>query len=76
MRESVKVREDIIKDKNLTPNEFRIYSYLLFLEEDDVVDIKELSENFNMTTKEIIKSITRLAELGYTVDIEYLNQIR
>lgn len=73
MREVIAVREDIIKDKNITSIDYRVYTYLLSLEREDVINLDKIAKELNLDVKQVMKSIIRLAELGYTADIECLN---
>lgn len=74
MREVIAVREDIIIDRNITSIDYRVYTYLLSLEKEETIDIDKIARELNLVeTKQVIKSITRLAELGYTADLECLN---
>ncbi|MCI9110281.1 hypothetical protein [uncultured Clostridium sp.] len=73
MRETVAIREDIIKDKNVTSEDYRLYTYLLFLERKENVDVEKIAKELSVNSKQVLKSIVRLAELGYTRDLECLN---
>lgn len=70
MREAVAIREDITRDTNISPEEYRVYSYLLLLEKDDAINIDKIAIELNLDINKVMKSIIRLAELGYTTDIE------
>ena len=73
MREVVAIREDITRDTNILSEDYRVYSYLLLLEKDDAINLDEIAKELNLDVKQAMKSIIRLAELGYTADLECLN---
>lgn len=73
MREVIAVREDIIKDKNITSEDYRVYTYLLSLERKETIDVEQIAIDLNLDINQAMKSIIRLAELGYTADLECLN---
>lgn len=74
MRDVIAIREDITRDTNISPEDYRVYSYLLLLEKDDVINLDKIARELNLVeTKQVMKSIIRLAELGYTADLECLN---
>lgn len=70
MRQVVKVREGIIKDKNVTDEDYRVYTYLLTLEKFNVADIEEIAQQLKLTEKQVIKSIIALKALGYAEDLK------
>ena len=73
MREVVAIREDITRDTNILSEDYRVYSYLLLLEKDDAINLDKIARELNLVeTKQVMKSIIRLAELGYTADLECL----
>lgn len=73
MREAVAIREDITRDTNISPEQYRVYSYLLLLEKEETINIDRIAKELNLDTNQVMKSIIRLAELGYTADLECLN---
>ena len=73
MREVVAIREDITKDINITPEEYRVYSYLRLLEKKDTINVDQIARDLNLTINQVMKCIIRLAELGYTADLECLS---
>ncbi len=73
MREVVAIREDITRDTNISPEEYRVYSYLRLLEKKDTIDVEQISKDLNLTINRVMKCIIRLAELGYTTDLECLS---
>lgn len=73
MRDVIAIREDITRDTNISPEEYRVYSYLLLLEKEETIDIDKIATELNLSKKQAMKSIIRLAELGYTADLECLN---
>lgn len=73
MREVVAIREDITKDINITPEEYRVYSYLRLLEKKDTINVDQIARDLNLTINQVMKCIIRLAELGYTTDLECLS---
>lgn len=73
MREVVAIREDITRDTNISPEEYRVYSYLLLLEKEETIDIDKIATELNLSKKQVMKCIIRLAELGYTTDLECLS---
>ena len=60
---------ELIKDKNITANEFRIYTYLLSLYNSkkscSYPSLEVISEKLGICLTTVKKSIKRLAELGY-----------
>lgn len=73
MREAVAIREDITKDINITPEEYRVYSYLRLLEKADTINVDQIAKDLNLTINQVMKCIIRLAESGYTTDLECLS---
>lgn len=73
MREAVAIREDITRDTNISPEEYRVYSYLRLLEKTDTIDVDQIAKDLNLTINQVMKCIIRLAELGYTTDLECLS---
>lgn len=73
MRETVAIREDITRDTNISPEEYRVYSYLRLLEKTDTIDVDQIAKDLNLTINQVMKCIIRLAELGYTTDLECLS---
>ena len=73
MRETVAIREDITRDTNISPEEYRVYSYLRLLEKADTIDVDQIAKDLNLTINQVMKCIIRLAELGYTTDLECLS---
>ncbi|MBS6502588.1 MAG: helix-turn-helix domain-containing protein [Clostridium sp.] len=67
----LKLSHEIIKDKNITSNEFRIYTYLLSLYNEEkqcsFPSIETMSRDTNISIATVKKSIKRLAELEYIV---------
>lgn len=72
MREAVAIREDITRDTNISPEEYRVYSYLLLLEKEEVINVDQIAKELNLSNKQVMKSIIRLSELGYMADLECL----
>ena len=70
MRKNIRINKKVLSDKNLTSEDFRVYSYLLMLEKHEIIDVEEMSNLMKLSIKKIKKSIERLAELGYTADLE------
>ena len=73
MREVIAIREDITRDTNISPEEYRVYSYLRLLEKTDTIDVEQIAKELNLTINQVMKCIIRLAELGYTTDLECLS---
>lgn len=73
MREAVAIREDITRDTNISSEQYRVYSYLLLLEKEETINIDRIAKELNLDKNQVIKCIIRLAELGYTTDLECLN---
>lgn len=73
MREVIAIREDITRDTNISPEEYRVYSYLRLLEKTDTIDVDQIAKELNLTINQVMKCIIRLAELGYTTDLECLS---
>ena len=67
----LKLSTELITDTNITSNEFRIYSYLLSLYNEEkkcsYPSIDVISERLNISISTVKRSIKRLAELGYIV---------
>lgn len=67
----LKVANELITDKNITSNEFRIYVYLLSLYNENkncaYPSIETISINTNISVATIKRSIKRLVELGYMI---------
>lgn len=65
----LKLSADLITDKNITSNEFRVYTYLLSLynEEKDCSypSIDVISERINISISTVKRSIKRLEDLNY-----------
>ena len=65
----LKLSHELITDKNITSNEFRIYTYLLSLYNADkqcsYPSIEVISERLNISISTVKRSIKRLSELGY-----------
>lgn len=65
----LKLSHEIITDKNITSNEFRIYTYLLSLYNEEkqcsFPSIETISKSINISVATVKKSIKRLAELNY-----------
>ena len=65
----LKLSHEIITDKNITSNEFRIYTYLLSLYNADkqcsYPSIEVISERLNISISTVKRSIKRLEELEY-----------
>lgn len=72
MREAVAIREDITRDTNISPEEYRVYSYLLLLEKEEVINADQIAKELNLSNKQVMNSIIRLSELGYMADLECL----
>ena len=73
MRENIAVREDITKDTNISSENYRVYSYLLLLEKKETINVDQIAKELNLDINQVMKSIIRLAELGYTADLECLS---
>ena len=39
MRDVIAIKEDITRDTNISPEEYRVYSYLRLLEKDEPIDV-------------------------------------
>lgn len=69
----LKLPYELITDKNITANEFRIYTYLLSLYNNkkncSYPSLEVISEKLGICLTTVKKSIKRLAELGY-INIE------
>lgn len=65
----LKLSKDLITDKNITSNEFRIYTYLLSLynveKQCSYPSIDVISERLNISISTVKRSIKKLSELGY-----------
>lgn len=65
----LKLSADLITDKNITSNEFRVYTYLLSLyneeKECSYPSIDVISERLNISISTVKRSIKRLEELKY-----------
>lgn len=65
----LKLSHELITDKNITSNEFRIYAYLLSLYNEEkqcsYPSIEVISQRLNISLSTVKRSIKRLAELGY-----------
>ena len=65
----LKLSHELITDKNITSNEFRIYTYLLSLYNADkqcsYPSIEVISERLNISISTVKRSIKRLEELEY-----------
>ena len=65
----LKLSHELITDKNITSNEFRIYTYLLSLYNADkqcsYPSIEVISERLNISISTVKRSIKKLSELGY-----------
>ena len=65
----LKLSHELITDKNITSNEFRIYTYLLSLYNADkqcsYPSIEIISERLNISISTVKRSIKRLEELEY-----------
>lgn len=65
----LKLSTDIITDKNITANEFRIYTYLLSLynveKQCSYPSIEVIADRLNISISTVKRSIKKLAELGY-----------
>lgn len=65
----LKLSHELITDKNITSNEFRIYTYLLSLYNADkqcsYPSIDVISERLNISISTVKRSIKKLSELGY-----------
>ena len=65
----LKLSHELITDKNITSNEFRVYTYLLSLynEEKDCSypSIDVISERLNISISTVKRSIKRLEDLKY-----------
>lgn len=72
MREAVAIREDITRDTNISPEEYRVYSYLLLLEKEEVINADQIAKELNLSNKQVMNSIIRLSELGYMADLDCL----
>ena len=73
MREVIAIREDITRDTNISPEEYRVYSYLRLLEKEEVINADQIAKELNLDINQVMKCIIRLAELGYTTDLECLS---
>ena len=67
----LKLSTELITDTNITSNEFRIYTYLLSLYNEEkqcsYPSIDVISERLNISISTVKRSIKRLADLGYIV---------
>ena len=67
----LKLPYELITDTNITSNEFRIYTYLLSLYNEDrgcaYPSIETISKKVNISIATVKRSIKRLVELGYMV---------
>lgn len=65
----LKLAHELIVDKNITSNEFRIYSYLLSLYNEEkkcsYPSMEVISEKLNISIATVKRSIKKLTELGY-----------
>ena len=65
----LKLSHELITDKNITSNEFRIYTYLLSLynaeKQCSYPSIEVISERLNISISTVKRSIKRLEELEY-----------
>lgn len=65
----LKLSTDLITDKNITSNEFRIYTYLLSLynveKQCSYPSIDVIADMLNISISTVKRSIKKLAELGY-----------
>ena len=65
----LKLSTDLITDKNITSNEFRIYTYLLSLYNEEkqcsYPSIEVIADRLNISISTVKRSIKKLAELGY-----------
>lgn len=65
----LKLSTDLITDKNITSNEFRIYTYLLSLYNEEkqcsYPSIEVIADRLNISISTVKRSIKELAELGY-----------
>ena len=65
----LKLSHDLITDKNITSNEFRIYTYLLSLynaeKQCSYPSLDVISERLNISISTVKRSIKKLEELGY-----------
>lgn len=65
----LKLSTDLITDKNITSNEFRIYTYLLSLynaeKQCSYPSIEVIADRLNISISTVKRSIKKLAELGY-----------
>ena len=65
----LKLSHELITDKNITSNEFRIYTYLLSLYNEEkqcsYPSIDVISERLNISISTVKRSIKKLSELGY-----------
>lgn len=65
----LKLSTDLITDKNITSNEFRIYTYLLSLynveKQCSYPSIDVISERLNISISTVKRSIKKLSDLGY-----------
>lgn len=65
----LKLSHELITDKNITSNEFRIYSYLLSLynveKECSYPSMEVISDRLNISVATVKRSIKKLSELGY-----------
>lgn len=67
----LKLSTELITDKNITSNEFRIYTYLLSLYNEEkqcsYPSIDVISERLNISISTVKRSIKKLQQLGYIV---------
>ena len=65
----LQLAHQLVTDTNITANEFRIYTYLLTLYNDEkkcsYPSLETISNKLNISITTVKKSIKRLAELGY-----------
>lgn len=67
----LKLSNDLITDKNITSNEFRIYAYLLSLynskKDCAYPSMKVIAKNLGLSEKTVVNSVNNLTKLGYMV---------
>ena len=67
----LKLASELITDKNITSNEFRIYAYLLSLyneaKECSYPSMETIAEDTNISLSTVKRGVKKLAELGYMV---------
>lgn len=65
----VMVKDDLLADKNINSNEFRVYTYLMRMYNDEkkyaFPSIKTISENSNLSESSVKRAVKKLEKIGY-----------